>query len=329
MPDAITHYKVLAPLGVGGLGEVYRARDTNLGRTVAVKVLPSSITGDPALFDALDDTASPIVGLVASEYRDVVRDGPGGKSSLPGVRVRAGTAARVADQRPRAARPQGTRVRHQPRRCSCRCPCCRHDARRHQARHHHDHAEGSRKVHELRVIALYRRWRGTPHGRNSVRRTRRARRRHRRFAQRHLFAGRRDVRDAHRPAARARSGADGPERQRPSGARTDHRPDACGERRAPRTKCCDDRRRVSECCGHPRPPHGSGGGRRGGRAGPPPQAAAHAASLRWSSLCCCWRRRSRRGGCNDRRDTRDSAVPEERLRGCLRDDTRGCRHRSG
>jgi eukaryotic-like serine/threonine-protein kinase len=63
MPDAITHYKVLAPLGVGGLGEVYRARDTNLGRTVAVKVLPTSITQDPALFDALDDTARRLLDL--------------------------------------------------------------------------------------------------------------------------------------------------------------------------------------------------------------------------------------------------------------------------
>ena len=63
MPDAITHYKVLAPLGVGGLGEVYRARDTNLGRTVAVKVLPSSVTGDPALFDALDDTCRRLLDL--------------------------------------------------------------------------------------------------------------------------------------------------------------------------------------------------------------------------------------------------------------------------
>src|SRR6266566_2186891 len=40
-------YEIQAPLGAGGMGEVYRARDTRLERTIAIKVLPEHLSTNP------------------------------------------------------------------------------------------------------------------------------------------------------------------------------------------------------------------------------------------------------------------------------------------
>ena len=45
--DKLGHYEVLSLLGQGGMGEVYRARDTTLKRDVALKVLPATLVRDP------------------------------------------------------------------------------------------------------------------------------------------------------------------------------------------------------------------------------------------------------------------------------------------
>jgi serine/threonine protein kinase len=56
-------YEIIAPIGAGGMGEVYSARDTRLDREVAIKVLPSHLSSDPALRERFDREARAISKL--------------------------------------------------------------------------------------------------------------------------------------------------------------------------------------------------------------------------------------------------------------------------
>ncbi len=56
-------YEVLAPLGAGGMGEVYRARDTRLDRTVAIKVLPEHLAANPDLRQRFEREARAVSSL--------------------------------------------------------------------------------------------------------------------------------------------------------------------------------------------------------------------------------------------------------------------------
>ena len=71
-------YEILSPLGAGGMGEVYRARDTRLGREVAVKVLPERYSGDTDLARRFEQEARAVAALshpnVVTLY-DFGRDG--------------------------------------------------------------------------------------------------------------------------------------------------------------------------------------------------------------------------------------------------------------
>jgi eukaryotic-like serine/threonine-protein kinase len=56
-------YEILAPLGAGGMGDVYRARDTRLGRDVAIKVLPATLTKDADRLRRFEQEARTIAAL--------------------------------------------------------------------------------------------------------------------------------------------------------------------------------------------------------------------------------------------------------------------------
>ena len=105
-------YEIVGPLGAGGMGEVFTARDTRLDRLVAVKVLPRGLASDPdrrARFEREAKAISALSHPHVCALFDVGRaEGPDGEIEYLVMEKPRGRDARRA---PRARAPAGRRGR--------------------------------------------------------------------------------------------------------------------------------------------------------------------------------------------------------------------------
>jgi serine/threonine protein kinase/Tol biopolymer transport system component len=101
-------YEILSALGAGGMGEVYKARDTRLARTVAVKVLPDAVAGEASFRARFEREARAIAALshphICAIY-DVGRDGTGAAPAVDFIVMEYLEGETLADRLARSAVP--------------------------------------------------------------------------------------------------------------------------------------------------------------------------------------------------------------------------------
>ena len=216
-------YQVQALLGAGGMGEVYRARDTKLQRDVAVKFLPHAFTSDPERLSRFEGEARMLAALnhpnIGAIYGFEEADGLRFLVlELVDGQTLADKLADVSRQRARSRPADSRRVEHRgANRRGSRCRSRKRDhPPRSEARQHQDHAGGSGEGPRLwpgedrgrcldaRPHAVaddarepHQRRRGPGHGR--IHEPRAGAGSGRRQTDRHLGIRMRPVRNAHRP----------------------------------------------------------------------------------------------------------------------------------
>ena len=102
-------YQVVAPLGAGGMGEVYRAHDSKLGREVALKVLPDGFAQDPERVARFQREAQLLAALNHPNIGAIYGLEQAGEVPFPGFGARLGPDPRRPSARGRPSGARGAR----------------------------------------------------------------------------------------------------------------------------------------------------------------------------------------------------------------------------
>ena len=143
-------YEVVGSIGAGGMGEVYRAKDTRLWRDVAVKVLPPSFADDPDRLRRFEQEARAAGMLNHPNILAVYDIGTPRRRSLRRLRAARRRDAARADRRDAAAAAQGDRLRDSRSHAALRRARQGHRPSRPQAREHLHHTRRPREDPRLR-----------------------------------------------------------------------------------------------------------------------------------------------------------------------------------
>ena len=84
------HYEILSPLGEGGMGQVYRARDTTLDRDVAIKVLPEDFADDAGRLARFEREAKLLIMPLSAQLAPKIAEpvAPTGMGAPPVIATR-------------------------------------------------------------------------------------------------------------------------------------------------------------------------------------------------------------------------------------------------